>query len=208
MAEKNKVRFGLSKLHIFFKAVDGWDEPIAVPGVTECTLNSQVKSKDFYADNVLYFRSNADTGDEITVTTAFFPDAVKARMLGWAIDEHGALVRVTDGVPEEFAMAFQVEGDKKPRAKVIYSCIASVPNENATTKGEDIEVQTEQLNIRSKAIEVAGHKTVDAVLNESDDPDAFATFFDTVYVPSYATTAQTTGGEGNENTEDEGNGEG
>lgn len=194
MAEENKVRFGLSRLTIFFKAAEGWEAPISIPGVTECSRTAQVNSNDFYADNVLYFRANADTGDEIQVTTAFFPDAVKARMLGWAIDSKGALVRTTDGTPEEFAMAYQVEGDKKPRAKVVYSNIASVPSETATTKGENIEVQTEQLTIRSKAIEVAGKNTVDAVLNQSDDPDAFATFFDNVYVPTYASTSG--GGEG------------
>ena len=203
MAEENKVRFGLSKLHVFFKTTEGWDAPIAIPGITECTRTTQVNSNDFYADNILYFRANADTGDEITVTTAFFPDAVKARMLGWAVDEKGALVRVTDGTPEEFAMAYQVEGDKKPRAKVVYSCIASVPDESATTKGENIEVQTEQLTIRSKAIDVAGRTTVDAVLNQSEDPEAFATFFDAVYVPTYASTAGTepAGGEGTEGGE-------
>lgn len=197
MAEENKVRFGLSRLHVFFKAAEGWEEPIAIPGVTECTRTAQVNSNDFYADNVLYFRANADTGDEISVTTAFFPDAVKARMLGWAIDSKGALVRTTDGSPEEFAMAFQVEGDKKPRAKVIYSCIASVPDETAQTKGENIEVQTEQLTVRSKAIDIAGRKTVDTVLNQSDDPEAFATFFDAVYIPAYESTqTEPAGGEG------------
>lgn len=198
MAEENKVRFGLSNLHVFFKTDEGWEAPIAIPGVTECSRTSQVNSNDFYADNVLYFRANADTGDEITVTTAFFPDEVKARMLGWAIDSKGALVRVVDGSPEEFAMAYQIEGDKKPRAKVVYSCVASVPNESATTKGENIEVQTEQLTIRSKAIEVADRITVDAVLNQSEDPEAFASFFEAVYIPDYASTnttnSDTTGG--------------
>ena len=199
MAEENKVRFGLSNLHVFFsKGTNEWEDPIAIPGITECSRTSQTNSSDFYADNVLYFRANADTGDEITLTTAFIPDAFKARMLGWAIDSKGALVRTTDGTPEEFAMAYQVEGDKKPRAKVVYSCIASVPDETASTKGEQIEVQTEQITVRSKAIEIAGHTTVDAVLNKSDDEAAFATFFNAVYVPTYASTeasGETTGGE-------------
>lgn len=195
MAEENKVRFGLSNLHVFFKQEEGWEAPIAIPGITECSRTAQVNSNDFYADNVLYYRAHADTGDEITLTTAFIPDAVKARMLGWAVDSKGALVRITDGTPEEFAMAYQVEGDQKPRAKVVYSCIASVPDESASTKGENVEVQTEQMTVRSKAIDIAGHKTVDAVLNQSDDAEAFATFFESVYMPAYASTDAESGNE-------------
>ena len=64
MPETNKVRFGLSRLHIFFsKGEAEWEEPIAIPGVTECTRTAQVNSDDFYADNILYYRANADTGD-------------------------------------------------------------------------------------------------------------------------------------------------
>lgn len=197
MAEENKVRFGLSNLTIFFRGEDTeqgaptWGQPIKIPGVTQCSRTAQVNSNDFYADNVLYWRGNADTGDEITVTTAFFPDAVKAQMLGWKVDTKGALVRTTDGNPKEFAMAYQVEGDQKPRAKVVYSCIASVPNETSSTKGENIEVQTEEMSIRSKAIVVNGHESVDAVLNKSDDAAAFATFFNVVYVPEYGETGET-----------------
>ena len=197
MAEQNKVRFGLSKLTIFKRIEDSqqgapqWGSPIRIPGITQCSRSAQTNSDDFYADNVLYYRANADTGDEITITTAFIPDDVKAYMLGWLIDSKGALVRVTDGAPGEFAMAYQVEGDKKSRAKVVYSCIASVPDENAETKGENISVQTEELTVRSKAIEINGHTTVDAVLNESEDAAAFATFFDAVYEPEYGETGVT-----------------
>ena len=184
--ETNKVRYGLKNLHISFAAAAAangtpqWEEPISIPGITECSRTSQVNSNDFYADDGLYYRANADTGDDISVTTAYFPDAVKARMLGWAIDAHGALVRTPDGTPEEFAMAFETAGDKQRRRKVIYSCIASVPDESDTTKGENVEVKTETMSIRSKAIELGGKKVVDAVLNEGDSPEAFAAFFDSV----------------------------
>ena len=193
MTELNKVRFGLSKLTVFFRNDDDqsgnpqWESPISIPGITQCSRTAQTNSDDFYADNVLYYRANADTGDEITLTTALFPDDVKARMLGWAVDSNGALVRTTDGTPEEFAVAYQVEGDKKARAKVVYSCIASVPDETAETKGENISVQTEELSVRSKAVTINGRKVVDAVLNESDSPEAFAAFFNSVYVPQFET---------------------
>ena len=193
MTEQNKVRFGLSNWTVFKRVADSngapaWDSPVHIPGVTQCTRTSQVNSTDFYADNILYWRGNADTGDEITVNAAFIPDAVKAWMLGWKVDGNGALVRITDGEPCEFAMAYQVEGDKMPRAKVVYSCIASIPNESSETKGESITVQTEEITIRSKAIKINGHDTVDSVLNKNDDPTAFASFFSGVYVPEYGET--------------------
>ena len=193
MTDQNKVQFGLSKWTVFKRIADNngapaWDSPVHIPGVTTCTRTAQVNSTDFYADNVLYWRGNADSGDEITVNAALIPNAVKAWMLGWKVDEKGALVRVTDGTPAEFAMAYQVEGDKTPRAKVVYSCIASIPNESAETKGENIAVQTEELTIRSKAIKISGHETVDAVLNKDDDATAFASFFSAVYVPDFGET--------------------
>ena len=197
MAEVNKVRFGLSKLTIFKRLADSqqgepqWGEPISIPGVTQCSRTAQTNSDDFYADNVLYFRANADTGDEYTVTTAFFPDEVKAYMLGWLIDGNGALVRVSDGSAGEFAMAFQVEGDKKPRAKVVYSCLAQVPDESNETKGENITVTTEEMTIRSKAITIKGHDCVESVLNKSEDEAAFNNFFNAVYVPEIAESGVT-----------------
>ena len=193
MTDTNKVRFGLSNWTVFKRVDDvnnapAWGSPVHIPGVTQCTRTAQVNSTDFYADNILYFRSNSDTGDEITVNAALIPNEVKAWMLGWKVDANGALVRVTDGTPAEFAMAYQVEGDKTPRAKVVYSCIASIPNESAETKGESITVQTEELVIRAKAIKIAGHETVDSVLNKDDDASAFASFFNAVYVPEYGET--------------------
>lgn len=193
MTDTNKVRFGLSNWTVFKRVADvnnapAWDSPVHIPGVTQCTRTAQVNSTDFYADNVLYWRGNSDTGDEITVNAALIPNEVKAWMLGWKVDANGALVRVTDGTPAEFAMAYQVEGDKTPRAKVVYSCIASIPNESNETKGESVTVQTEELVIRAKAIKVAGHETVDSVLNKDDDAAAFASFFSAVYVPEYGVT--------------------
>ena len=80
MAEENKVRFGLSNLTIFFRGEDTeqgaptWGQPIKIPGVTQCSRTAQVNSNDFYADNVLYWRGNADTGDEITATVIKMDD--------------------------------------------------------------------------------------------------------------------------------------
>lgn len=197
----NKVRFGLKNLTIFFRnaAGTGWDEPVSVPGIVQCNGTPQTNTTDFYADDILYFQAMADTGDEIELEAALIPDAVKAQMLGWEIDTNGALVRVAGGTRKEFAMAFETDGDAKKRRKVIYSCLASVPNDSNQTKGESVTVQTESLTVRSKPITLGGVTVIDAVLEEAQDSTAFSNFFTAVYTPVTGSTGSTgsTGTTGN-----------
>lgn len=189
----NKVRFGLKNLTIFFRntAGNGWDTPIPIPGIVQCNRTPQTNTTDFYADDVLYFQAMADSGDEIELEAALIPDSVKAQMLGWTVDTNGALVRVAGGARKEFAMAFETDGDAKRRRKVIYSCLASVPNDNNQTKGESVTVQTETLTIRSKPITLGGLTVIDAVLEETQDSQAYEEFFSSVYTPVTGSTGST-----------------
>lgn len=189
----NKVRFGLKNLTIFFRNSEdtGWGSPISIPGVVQCNRTPQTNTTDFYADDILYFQAMADSGDEIELEAALIPDSVKAQMLGWTTDSNGALVRVAGGTRKEFAMAFETAGDSKKRRKVIYSCLAAVPNDNNQTKGESVTVQTETLTVRSKPITLDGVTVIDAVLEEAQDSTAFSNFFTAVYTPVTGSTGST-----------------
>lgn len=185
-ASASKVHFGLEGLTIFFEDAteqDGYEAPTTIPGIVGFNRTAQTNSTKFYADNTTYYVVNDDKGDEAELETAGIPKAILARMLGWYVDSKGALVRVTDGKPEHFAMAYRVEGDQAARAQVCYDCCAKVPDQSNATLGESVDVQTETITLDIVPKVINGHKTVSVTLDESDDATAFAGFFDSVYTP-------------------------
>lgn len=179
----NKYQFGLSNFHYAFLSEDGsWEKPVPIPGIVNCNKSPNVSSMDFYADNVLYAHEQNDMGDSIEVEMALFPDSFKARALGWRIDGNGALVRVSGGRPEKFAVMYQVQGDVKNRRKVVYECFAALPTEAATTKGESLEVSTESMTITSTPHAFGEELVVEATLNQGDE--GYDSAFEQVYVPA------------------------
>lgn len=184
---QSKVHFGLENLTIWFESATeegGYEAPIHVPGVVGFNRTAQTEKSKFFADNLTYFVTSNDKGDEGDLETAGIPKAVLARMLGWAVDTNGALVRVTDGRPAAFAMGYQVQGDADERGKVCYRCQASVPDESNKTLGDSVEVQTESVKVDIMPKVIGGHKVVSATLDKADSPTQFANFFTKPYVPA------------------------
>lgn len=143
----NKVKFGLSQVHIAFEKEDGWDTPIHIPGAVNLSLDASGDSSDFNADNIPYFtqyKNNGYTGD---LEVALFPDEVLAKMLGWYIDESGKIVEDADGSAAKFALCFQVQGDAKAKRTVLYDCEISRPSKTAATTESNITPQTDTVNI-------------------------------------------------------------
>lgn len=190
MAKENKIRYGLCNVHIAFIG-DGnkYETPIKVPGAVHLTYSAEGDQEGFNADNDPNYgitsSSSSATGN---LEMASFPDEVIARMLGWEIDKNGALAQTTDGVPCPFAMMYQVEGDVTPRAGVIYKITASVPEDDNET-GTD--VKTVDLPYTASVVEMGGRKMAKLTLEKAKSPEAYATFFNSVYEPDFSATPGT-----------------
>ncbi|MFE1630744.1 major tail protein [Brevibacillus reuszeri] len=189
---KNKVTFGLEKVHIAFvdeSAQDkpAWKAPIPIPGAVRWTPEAQGESSTFYADNTAYFVISSNNGYTGELEMALVPDTVLAEMLGWQIDSNGMLVEVSDAVPKKFALLGQVQGDQKNRRFVYYDCQASRPAKERKTKAESVEVTTEVLNLSVSPIDIGGKMLVKGDLELNDtNATAYDSFFTSVYKPSFA----------------------
>lgn len=185
---KNKVTFGLEKVHIAFlealEPIPVWGQPQHIPGAVSLSPEPQGEESTFYADNGPYFVYTNNNGYTAELAMALVPDEILAEMLGWEIDSNGMLVESTDGVPKEFALMGQVQGDKRNRRFVYYRCKASRPGKEMTTKGESVEPSQDTLSLTILPIEVGGKNIVKGVIELSDTNAAvYNGFFNAVTLP-------------------------
>ena len=186
---KNKVTFGLDKVHIAFINTESeelaWETPIPIPGAVGWSPEPQGESSTFYADNTAYFVVNSNNGYTGELEIALIPDAILAEMLGWEIDTNGALIEVSNAIPKKFALIGQILGDAKNRRFVYYNCIADRPSKELATKGDSTEVNADTLSVTISPIEVGDKMIVKADLELSDtNATAFNGFFGAVYKPA------------------------
>lgn len=180
----NKVTFGLSNVHVAFVDTDGtYETPIHIPGAVSWTPSTAGDASNFAADNNgKYHTINTNDGYTADMAMALFPDSVISRMLGWEIDENGALIELADGRPEKFALMFQVEGDAANRRTVYYDCQANRPAKEHQTTGESTEITPDQLSITVSKKTIDGKPRVKATLELSDtNATQYNGFFGTVY---------------------------
>jgi len=188
---QNKVTFGLERVHIAFfddsnPEQPAWKTPIPIPGAVRWTPTAVGEATNFYADNTLYFSYTANNGYTGELELANVPDAVLAEMLGWEIDENGALIEVSDAIPKHFALMAQVQGDKRNRRFVYYDCVASRPAKERQTKAESITPATDVLNLTISPIEIDGKMIVRGEMELSDtNATAYNGFFSAVYTPTF-----------------------
>lgn len=193
----NTVEFGFRNVTIFpmTKNVEGayeWDEehPIRVPGTVNIALSPSGSSSPFYAEDGEFFNAPANTGWEGDMEMANFPDEFYVRCLGWKVDKNGALVEDAEALPKPFAMASEVQGDRKARRTVFYKCTATRTAHEAKTKEENITPQTKKTTIKALPALVNGVKGAKATL-PADTPNqkAYEDFYKSVYIPEYADAA-------------------
>lgn len=201
-ANASKVHYGIQDLVIYFrdtaKDADGtpaYEKGISVPGTVHMNATVQSSDSNFAADNnPNYFNMHIDKGDEYEWETANIPNAVKARMFGWALDAQGNIVRTTDGVRESFGASFRVEGDADKRYKVLYNCKAKPGNQNNETKSDNVDVQAETATITASEISIKSgdvtHRVVDYTVDEANGGTAYETIAGgTIALPVYKATA-------------------
>ena len=185
--DKNKVTYGLRNVLVAFHKDDGtFDIPTSIAGVVGWTPTAVGDTSDFYADDGIFYSINANNGYTGDLTMAKIDDEIVAKMLGWDIDDNGALVENADGKPTHFAMIFEVQGDLKPRRTVYYDCLASRPAKAENTKGETITVNPDIYNLKVVSKDFGGKPIVKATLELNDtNKTVFDAFNTAVYTPLF-----------------------
>lgn len=148
---ENKVRFGLSNVHYAILtegSSNAWATPVAIPGAVSLTVDANVATSDFYADNVAYYRTFANNGYNCTLEMAKITEKMLDEVFGIAADATGVIREKAGVEPKPFALLFQVEGDQAAENYLLYRCLpSSKPSEGSATMAEGgAEPQTQSFD--------------------------------------------------------------
>lgn len=187
----NSVEYGLCECHyatITAVAEDGtptYAEPKKLLGAVNFDVSPTGNTTSFYADNILYFATAADTGYQGDLELAILSDDFRKDIFGDTVDTNGLLVESADSVKKEFALLMQFEGDKKSRRHVLYRCTASRPNITSKTVEEQVQPQTTKVTITAMPLKSAKHITKASIDNTETNKAVYDAWFTAVKSPTF-----------------------
>lgn len=187
--EKNKVKFGLNKVH--YAKITAWSEdgiptyatPVRIPGAVSLSIDANGESENFYADNSAYYVINNNAGYTGDLEIALIPTEFAVDILGEIQDTKGVLVERNNAEVAQFALLFEFDGDKNHIRHVLYCCTASRPKAEGSTTEESKEVKTETLSLTTTALPDG---LVKAKTCEESDETVYSNWYKSVYIPTFA----------------------
>lgn len=185
MSEKNKVKFGLSNVHIAKMIIgeDGaitYDTPFKVPGAVNLSLDAEGESEPFYADNMKFWESFANNGYSGELEIAKLPEEFETKILGQTKDSNGAIIENINDTISPFAFMYQVEGDVTGTRFCYYNTTVSRPSTEAGTTEDTKTPNTDTLSITTSARTDTGDVRTKLPYSE-ENKEIYNKFFDKVY---------------------------
>lgn len=181
MPETNKVRYGLSNVHVGTVTMgDGaptFSTPKAYPGAVNMTLDAEGEQSIFYADNIAYYVTNSNNGYTGELEMAYLYDWFETEYLGNKESKEGMIVETSD-VPTQMAyIMFQFEGDVNATKYIIYNATFSRPSLEGSTQEDTTEPNTTTIPFTSVPLVTEFGKIVRAKVPST--ASNYATFFKT-----------------------------
>lgn len=180
----NKVKFGLSEVHIAPITYSGttvtYGTIFDLPGAVNLSLDQAGESADFYADNTKYFSDSTNQGYTGTLEVALINDNFREKILGQTKDVNGAFIENASDIFKDFALGCQFEGDKSGTRYWFYTCSVTRPGVSSQTIETSKNPTTDTLNITITPR--ISDKNVMAKMEKNDDnTTAYNGFFSNVY---------------------------
>lgn len=187
MSEKNKVKFGLSNVHVakMIKGEDGaitYDTPFKISGAVNLSLDAEGDNEPFYADNIKFFESFANNGYSGQLEIAKIPDEFLKEILGQKIDSIGGVLENVNDKITPFAFMYQIEGDVTGTRFCYYNATVSRPSTEASTIEDTKTPNTDTLSITTSAREDTGDVRYKLALSDTNKTE-YNAFFDAVPEP-------------------------
>lgn len=188
MSDKNKIKFGLSNVHIA-KMIIGEDgvitygTPFKVPGAVNLSLDAEGESEPFYADNMKFWESFANNGYSGELEIAKLPEEFETEILGQTKDSNGAIIENINDTISPFAFMYQVEGDQTGTRFCYYNTTVSRPSTEAATTEDTKTPNTDTLSITTSARTDTEDVRVKLPYSE-ENKEIYNKFFDKVYEKS------------------------
>ena len=184
MAGENKVKFGLSNVHIAKitenDGVISYGTPFAMPGAVSLTADAEGETTPFYADNIKFYIATSNQGYTGDLEVAMLAREFLTEILGQVEDANGALFESADDINARFALMGEIDGDAKKRRFVYYDCTATRPSAEMNTTEESKEPQTDTISITMSPRST--DRAVKAVIEPNEENQAvYDTFFTKVY---------------------------
>ena len=149
----NKVKFGLSEVH-YAKLIRNASTGVTtygpvkkIPGAVNLSLSAAGDTNNFFADNMKYWTGTSNNGYEGDFEAALIPDEFKTEILGFIQTAEGGILETGDEKTSEFALMYEINGDKEKRRFIDYCCTATRPNAEASTTEDSITPQTDTLSL-------------------------------------------------------------
>ena len=187
MSEKNKVKFGLSNVHVAKMTIGEngavtYGTPIKIPGAVNLSLDAEGENEPFYADNVKFFESFANNGYSGELEIAKIPDEFLKEILGQKIDSIGGVLENKNDVISPFAFMYQIEGDATGTRFCYYNTTVSRPSTEASTTENTKTPNTDTLSITTSERPDTGDVRYKLALSDTNKTE-YDAFFDEVPEP-------------------------
>ena len=186
----NKVKYGLKNVHaakLTETVSQGvttytYDTPKRIPGAVNMSLDAEGESTSFYADNIVYFRSQTNNGYSGDLEIALVPEWFREEILQETKDSNGVFIeKSSTGGPVPFALLFEFDGDEKAIRHVLYNCsVSSRPSVSSQTKEASIDPVTETLSLSA---DPRSDGLVKARSGSETAAASYTAWYDAVYTP-------------------------
>ena len=148
----NKVKFGFKNCYYATISEDAqgviaYGTPKPLKGAVSMSLSASGDNTEFYADDSLYWSDENNNGYEGTLELALIPLDFAKDCLGYVEDKNKVVSENSTRATSPFALLCEFTADNGAIKYAFYNCNATRPDIAGTTKGENVEPQTETLNI-------------------------------------------------------------